>query len=224
MKKISILIISFILMMGVSGCMNNGDIKKTSSNELVEYMNEKYDDKFSFKAPFGGGAGANTKQIIVSSKKYPEYDIWVEYSYEEAVYNDNYIDYKFKEEYEKTLSREMTEVLSCKSDVRREIATSGSYAVFAKDVSFDEYMNTSEQVSNFIAVIKINNSIDKNMIEDKLSSMFNKYASGFYGNIYFIGENEDIEEFFELDISGMDEHQSVFVKKMSEEATSYEWR
>lgn len=224
MKKISILILSVILMMGVSGCMNNSDIKKTSSNELVDYMNEKYDDEFSFKAPFGGGAGASSKQIIVSSKKYPEYDIWVEYSYDDDSYNDNYTDYRFIDEYEKVLSKDISNLLNCETKVKREIATSGSYTEFANDITFDEYMNTEKQFSDFTAVIMISDSVDKKIIEDKLSLVFNKYASGFYGNIYFVDNNEDLDGFFELDITGMDEHRSVFVKKTSEEATRYEWR
>lgn len=224
MKKISILILGLILMMGVSGCMNNSEIKKTSTNELVNYMNEKYDDEFSFKAPFGGGAGANTKQIIVCSQRYPEYDIWVEHSYDDNSYNDNYTDYRFKDKYEKTLSKDLSNILNCETKVKREIATSGSYTQFANDITFDEYMNTEEQFSDFTAVIMISDSVDKEVIENKLSLVFNKYASGFYGNIYFADDNEDLENFFELDITGMDEHRSVFVKKTSEEATSYDWR
>ena len=225
MKRISILFIIIALMIGVSGCMNNSfDVKNTSSNELVDYMNEKYDDKFSYKAPFGGGAGATTKQIIVTSKKYPDYDIWVEYSYSEDQYYDNYTDYKFKEDYEHYLEDEIKETLSCQAIVRREIATSGSYMEFDKSISFKEYMNTKGQVSDFTAVIKNANISDKEKLEQKLSSIFDKHISGFYGNIFFINNNEDLNAFFELDISGMDEHLNVFVQKASEEATSYEWR
>lgn len=48
MKKISNLILSFILMMGVSGCMNTiGDIKSNNYEaEILHYLEEKYDEKF----------------------------------------------------------------------------------------------------------------------------------------------------------------------------------
>jgi len=197
---------------------------KSAYDKMINYMNKKYDDKFTFKSSFGGGAGADTKQMIVSSKKYPEYDIWVEYSYTNNEFYDNYIDYKFKKEYEKCLSNEIEAVLNCEASVVREIATSGCYATFDKDVSFNEYMNSYEQISDFTAAIKHVDVSNKSKIESALSSVFEKYSSGFYGNVYFIDEDEELEDFFGLDISSMDEHENVFIKKTDEGITSYEWR
>ena len=197
---------------------------KSAYDKMLDYMNEKYDDEFTFKSPFGGGAGADTKQMIVSSKKYPEYDIWVEYSYNNNEFYDNYTDYKFKKEYEKCLSNEIEAVLNCEASVVREIATSGCYATFDKNVSFNEYMNSYEQISDFTAVIKHADISNKSKIEAALSSVFGKYSSGFYGNVYFVEENEELEEFFKLDISSMDEYVNVFIKKTDEGIASYEWR
>lgn len=224
MKKISILILSVILMMGVSGCMNNSENKKISSNELVDYMNEKYDDEFSFKTPFGGGAGVSTKQIIVSSKKYPEYDIWVEYSYEDNSYNDNYIDYKYKTSLEKYLQECFENAFETDADVKCEISTSGSYVIFDADISFEEYLNEVKQKNAFSAVVKNVKTEDKDKTEKQLAEIFNKLKSGFFGTIYFVENNMEVTSFLEKNIYEKNEYPNVRIKKLSEGDIRFEWR
>ncbi len=90
-------------MIGACGCMwnhteNNG--KTNITDNMVQYMNDKYtDDSFTYDRPFGGGAGADTKTIIVSSKNYPNTDIFVQHSFDNGdIYTDNYLGVKYAEQ------------------------------------------------------------------------------------------------------------------------------
>ena len=225
MKRISILFIIIALMIGVSGCMNNSfDVKNTSSNELVDYMNEKYDDKFSYKAPFGGGAGATTKQILVTSKKYPDYDIWVEYSYENESFNDNYIDYKYKTRLEEYLIERIENTFKTDANVKCEVSTSGSYVVFNADITFDEYLNEINQKNAFSAVVKNVDIDNKKKIEEQLEEIFTENKSGFFGTIYFVEDEVNIESFLEKNVYEKGIYPNVKIKKFDEGAIRFEWR
>ena len=224
MKKISILILSVILMMGVSGCMNSSDIKKTSSNELVDYMNEKYDDEFSFKAPFGGGAGANSKQILVSSTKYPEYDIWVEKSMLNSEYNDNYTDYKLKSEVESIFTKQIEEQFNSSAIVIRNIQTSGAYAKYDRSTTIMEYLNTPAQNIGFSAVIADSDYSKHEHVEKKLTQIFEKYNSNVYGSVYFVDNEEDIDDFFKKELTEQQKYPYVKVNKMNSNVVEFDWR
>ena len=225
MKRISILFIIIALMIGVSGCMDNSfDDKKTSSNELVDYMNGKYDDTFSYKAPFGGGVGADSKQILVLSEKYPEYDIWVEKSATNSEYNDNYTDYKLKSAVEEIFLHQLEEIFNRKAFVVRNIQTSGSYARYDSKTTASEYLNTPEQNIGFSAVIAGYDFSKREQAEKKIVHVFENYKANIYGSVYFIEKEEDVNTFFNKELTEQQKYPYVKINKMNSDVVEFNWR
>jgi len=197
---------------------------KSAYDKMLNYMNKKYDDEFTFKSPFGGGAGADTKQMIVSSKKYPEYDIWVEYSYEDETFNDNYIDWKYKTMLEEYLKGGLENKLNATVNVKCEVSTSGSYASYNGDVAFEEYLNEEKQKNAFSAVVKNVNIDDKNKLEEQITEIFNEPKSGFFGTIYFVEDNVDFDLFLNKNVYEKAAYPNVKIKKLDDGLTKYEWK
>ena len=82
-----------------------GNGQKKIVNDMVQHMNNKYaNDTFEYKSSFGGGAGADTKTIVVSSNKYPSEEIYVRYSLlNGGTYTDNYLGVQYAKQTELTV-------------------------------------------------------------------------------------------------------------------------
>ena len=185
MKKISILILSVILMMGVSGCMNSGKNEKESlginktktiHEKMVAYMNERYDDTFTFNSPFGGSVGVDSTQITVKSEKYPDEKIWVEYVVEdgEEHYYDNYIDYKYENETKEYLLKIMREIFEG-SDVVVEynVDSGGTRNEYNESVTFEQYIKGESTPIVFSAYINTDiREQDKERITNLITAKF----------------------------------------------------
>lgn len=129
--------------------------RNSTVDKMVAYMNEKYDDHFEYSAPFGGGPGATSKQIIVSSEQYPEARVWVQY-YEqdgEAIFADNYVAYKYENQTRTFLETLLGEVFSSEAKLRYEIGTIGMVHDFTKDTSFEDYASSPASQIGFRAFI-----------------------------------------------------------------------
>ena len=68
-RTIAYLVFSVIIILEVCGCMKQENLR-LFQQEMLDYVNEKYQDEFTFEEPFGGAVGSKEKQMIVSSKKY----------------------------------------------------------------------------------------------------------------------------------------------------------
>lgn len=117
MKKAVLFLMVVLLMIGACGCMQHrteDNTKDNMINNMVQYMNEKYpDDTFNYKGPFGGGAGSSTKTIVVSSKKYPDANIYVRHQFSEGdIYTDNYLGIKYTEQTKSAIKEVFDSVLS----------------------------------------------------------------------------------------------------------------
>ncbi len=219
--KFLCLLLTIILILGVSGCMNE---KQTKYIDVISYMKNKYDDSFTIKSPFGGGAGADSKQVILKSEKYPAYDIWVEYSYETSEYKDNYVDYKLKNDCEAYLQLRLEKAFACKANVERNIPTSGCYAEYSKDTNLEEYLNTSSQNIGFSAVLIYSEYFNKEIVENILSDIVNEKQANIYGTIYFVESENICKEFFNKTLTEQQKYPNVFVKKTGASVTKFDWR
>lgn len=75
--------------------------KKDTTKILLDYLEEKYGESFSFVEVTGGSLGSTEKSIIVSSRRYPEAKIIarrVVNQNGEEQFSDNYMAYVFRQE------------------------------------------------------------------------------------------------------------------------------
>ena len=128
---------------------------KSAHDKMLNYMNEKYDDEFTYKSPFGGSVGIDAWQIIVSSKKYPNADVWVEYLIEDGKeeFYDNYIDYKYEEQTREYLQKLLKESFGEEIRLVYNVGSGGTRNMYDAKITFEEYIKGRDNPICFSADI-----------------------------------------------------------------------
>lgn len=184
-KKI-ILLLSLILLCGCG--------KESITDKMISYMNNKYsEDTFEFSAPTGGGTGSTYKTIMVSSREFPNSEVYVRYN-SDFGYSDNYLGVKYDYQTREVLNSILSSVTN-ESYVFLDYEVS-RYACPNKDgnMTFEDYIVSSDNGVGFIAVV---NYIVENRGEfvERLEDAFK--TSGIYclGTVYF---EEDLDKIMKL--------------------------
>ncbi len=224
MKKTLLFLLVILFVIGACGCMRFNK-STTLEEQMVQQINEKYtDDKFTYKAPFGGGAGADSKKIIVSSEKYPDEDIFVVYS--ESGYADNYLSVKYQQQTEKLIRDTVDSVLECdyllfyESDMSACPNPDGV-------LSFDEFIEKKESGISFTVVAKEMVS-DKEIFENEIKKAIICAGICCTGTIYFDNNSGEYDSLDFEKLSGYlfrDLYQDVcvFVMDNNESFKSLSW-
>lgn len=127
----------------------------TLENQILQYMNEKYtDDTFVYEGPTGGGAGADMKSIIVSSRKYPGKKIYAHYMADRTpAYTDNYLSVAYEQETKARIAEVLDRALACEYLLIYDISR---FACPNPDgmMDFEAYIGSSESCIGFTVVAK----------------------------------------------------------------------
>ena len=191
MKKRIMLLVVLTITIGASGCMFMKT--KDNINDMVTHMNEKYDDYFTYKEPFGGGNGAKSIQIIVSSTKIPDQDIWVEYQQKDGVeiYADNYVYVKYANETTELIEEILTRATGCDVIVSYGVGLSGNVNSFTNETTLIEFISSNESNIGFVAVVSKEFTLDKATLEENLRKEFASTKMIVdIGQIYFAQNDE----------------------------------
>ncbi len=221
-SKAILLCISAILMTGVTGCMSN----ESYVDKMVAYMNEKYDDTFEYSAPYGGGPGATSTQIVVKSEKYPDAQIWVEYYTEDGkdIFADNYVSYKYEEQTRDVLQKLLTDVFQSDVKLRYTVGTKGVLNNFTDNTTFDEYASDSASRIGFRAFIFDTGSATSNA-ESKLKEALEESGYVLSGLVFITDDKAAFEKAFSLPAK---ELSNIAQMQISMDAPHsflmYEWR
>jgi len=191
MKKTAVFFMVILLMIGACSCVkkeaNNGSVV----NAMVAYVNEKYpEDEFYYKAPTGGGAGVSQKTIIVSSKNYPNNDIYIRYSIidEHEVYSDNYLSVKYAEQTKSIVYKSFSRVflndfyLFYQPDNYACPNNSGNF-------SFEEYISSKDSNIGFVVIVN-DTANHRNSIERELEKILVDSGMCIRATIYFDDSND----------------------------------
>lgn len=169
--------------------------------EMVAYMNEKYDDHFEYAAPFGGGPGAVSKQIIVTSEKFPEAQIWVQRDEKDGkeVFTDNYVSYKYEEQTRAFLRELLENAFHGKAAIFYGVGTRGTGGEFADDTTFEAYISNIFSDIGFQACVLIEDSgADIRSFEDDLKKEIQSSGLIAFGTVYFTTDPGRFREVSEL--------------------------
>ena len=192
-----------IFMMGASGCMN----RNSTADRMVAYMNEKYDDHFEYAAPFGGGPGAVSKQIIVTSEKFPKAQVWVE-CYEKdgrEIFADNYVSYKYEEQTRAALYRLMEDAFHCEAAVFYGVGTKGTANDFTENTTFAEYSSSIQADIGFQAcVLRKTSEDDADTLKSDLKKAVESAGLTVFGTIYFTDDPGSLDGFSKLPLKDLD--------------------
>ena len=188
-----------MITIGASGCMF---IKtKEMIDGMVTYLNDKYDDYFTYKEPFGGGTGVKNVQIIVNSAKIPDQDIWMEYQQKEDVeiYADNYVYVKYANETTKLIEEILTTATGCNVIVSYGVGLSGVVNSFTNETTFLEFISSDESNIGFVAVVSKEFNLDKVTLKENLRKEFtSRKMIVDIGQIYFAQTDEQFSNPSEL--------------------------
>lgn len=194
-KAISCFVV-ILLVTGVTGCMNN---KESVADKMVAYMNEKYDDHFEYSAPFGGGPDATSTQIIVTSEKYPEAQIWVEYYTENGkeIFADNYVSYKYEKQTRNALQNLLEDVFGAEIKLRYGVGSKGSINNFTDNTSFDEFISDPASYVRFRAFV-LDNGAGISIAGKELKQAIEDSKFVISGLLYITSDEIEFEKAFEL--------------------------
>lgn len=184
-RKFSILILIAFCAISMSGCMGKKDITK----EVLEHMQNKYDDTFEYAAPFGGGMGNVTTQMLLTSEKYPGKTIWIE-CYVDEDDNINIVDNYLSIKYEQQTAELINEIIDKTTDkdfaVFYDLPLQAFTKGASKETTFEEYISQPSSDICFIAIVDAQGEIDRDAFEQELEK--NIVESGLccrIGDVFF---------------------------------------
>lgn len=225
-KSISILLLLCLALAIFSGCHKNDAQQKV--DRMLNYINNKYtDDSFTYKGPFGGGAGADTKTIIVSSKNYPDKDVYVRHSFNDGdVYTDNYLGVRYAAQTESTIRSILDALISYDYLLFYEVDRFACPNVTG-ELDFEEYIANDASCIGFTVVVDGILS-NKESFETALRDAVVNKGICCSATIYF---DNDSGKFNELETEGLSGYtfkklySDVFSFKMSsnKEFASSQW-
>lgn len=156
------------------------------TDRMLGYINAKYpEDSFSFVSVTGGGAGASSKNIVVSSRNYPDCEVYVRYTKngENESFTDNYLSVKYEAQTVSLLEKTLTSVMGDEIFLDYDLSR---YACPNEDgnMSFVEYISSPSAAISFVAVV--NHEInDKEQLENDLGVAITQAQICCNATIYF---------------------------------------
>ena len=127
---------------------------QNSNDAALEYMEQKYGEKFEYVAPWGNSM-TGTHELIVTCESLAGKDILVKisnYKNENRVFQDNYLAVKYCEETTDFLNQCANEVFG-DAKVYYNVAKRALSPELSADASFEEYLADEEgYISAYIAV------------------------------------------------------------------------
>ena len=211
MKKISILILSVILMMGVSGCMKSENTNKDSARaKIISYMEEKYNDNFKYIDSTDGGLDPNKKEVVLSSNLISD-DV-VEVSYQNSngieVYKDDYIQKKYKKETFKLIEQIMQDVFNTETIISHEIKKSTN--TFNEDTTFEEFLKSDCSNVYFQVVVSPEYKLgDIDALEEELKRKIISSFSNCGVHVYFASSESEYKSIYEIPTWKVDEMRKI---------------
>ena len=172
-KRLTALIAAVILIMGVSGCMEKNEV--SAVERMVAHLNDRYDDTFAYAEPFGGGAGANSKQIICSSEKYPGAQVVVTlYRDADGLEHiaDNYMGVKYEARTRSALEEILEDTFGVEYRLFYQVSLTHCTEGASNEMSFESYASQRSSGIGFTAVVDSSYAVDRAQVESALEQAF----------------------------------------------------
>ncbi len=229
-RLLCLLISVVLIVVGVNGCMKDNNILniENSTSGMIKYMSEKYNDTFSYAGSFGGSDTGKTKNIYITSKKYPNREISVCYhNYDGTAYiTENYTQNRFKIETEEYIMSMMKDIFGVDVILTYNISSQGTVNDFNEKTTFEEYIASKESDIVFKAVVS--DLFEKENMADvaeKVKSKIEKAPIIASAEIYFASSSENFKTFSKLGYFEKKELNRIYFSKDSKNSIEeFEWR
>ncbi len=171
-KNISIIAVIIIILVSFTGCG-----KRLDGNEIVRYMEKKYDEKFKYVDVTGGQLGGKSLTLRLEPEKYPGEIILASCELKKdgdktwKKFNDNYMDLVYEEQTREALEKITKEVYAeCKVFFTRNKFSLLSVEIGPK-TTFSEYTAYGNSISYSIL---LDNSHDLNKKDEQILKLVKK--------------------------------------------------
>jgi len=195
-----LLLIAAILL---TGCIR----PKNAVKKMIEYLTGRYDDTFTYYAPFGGNISSTSTQAIFTCEKLPGAKIWAMcwMEGEEYRFHDNYVWYKYESQ-TKDLFEEITaSAFGCEALVDYSIMDMISNDSFTNETTFEEFMASPNSFHTILAVVSYDRpEMSREQIEANLKREIDMHGVVTSGRIYFADSPDNFVSFIDLTWEDMD--------------------
>ena len=197
-RKTLSLFLCVVMLLGVMcGCKNN---PKFTVDEILEYMNEKYSEEFTYIRPADVyQPGEYSFEIFVASDKYPDEEIFAKCIYNsetgEKRFCDNYVSYIYEDEVRDLLT-ELTQEVYADAKVRYA-ALYGTSSDSGQDVpSLEQYLSKSSSSIEYIILLP--DEHDTTLYKEELNALREKLEENKVVcmiNILYSNDHEQYDSF-----------------------------
>jgi len=229
LKKTTAILITIIIAIGATGCMQ-GEVNKSTNNDImISYLESKYDDEFTYIDSFGGSLDGNSYQILVSSKNLPGVKITVGYYKSEGreYFTDNYLQYKFSHDIEEYLSDILEKAIGYDVIATYGISSLGTENSFTSKTTMVDFIRSSDNKLLFNAIVSYECDVDtdREQIETEIKNVLNNNDIICVADIYFANEKDKFKSFDDLSSADLDKMKKLSIS-MDEEGNfkRFDWR
>ena len=213
MKKIVSLIMLVFVTSFITGCLFKETEKqndKVTHSDLIKYMEEKYKDEFEYVDSFDGGFDNNKMDIIVSSKKLLNKEIYVGYENINGIenYTDNYTQLKYEEDTYVLIEESLSKIFDKDFLITHKIVRSNNN--FDDNTTFEEFLKSDESGVRFYAVVSPDYKIaDLENLERTVKEIFEENFADCDVNIYLARTKDEYLHYDEIPSWKLDELKKI---------------
>lgn len=226
LKNIFVIFLIVILLIGATGCMQKNN-KKIDRKTLITYMENKYDDNFTYVGSYGGSLDGSSMNLLLKSEKLNGEEVKICY-YENskgAFYADNYMKKKYSKQTVEKFSDIVKPIFG--TEVLITIATdTGVVNQFTKDTTFEEFIQSTESNIRLILMVSPRFTIDDHdLLVDELRERLLNSKMFCGGSIYFVDTEENYKDFSVVPVGALEDMECLkFSMNKANKSLKLEWR
>ena len=199
MKRIFIVTILFaVLSLGSTGCIQKEPTQnnrgRNTNDAALEYMEQKYGEKFEFVAPWGDSMTGDHELMVTCESLAGERIIVKidDYRTENRVFHDNYVAVKYYEETVEFL-RQCTNEVFGDSKVFSSVARSALSPELPADASFEEYFADEKCFISAYIAVKESDFTSEEQAVDVMEPIFSACGAEYIGILLVVVEDDEYE-------------------------------
>jgi len=164
--------------------------RQNINDAALEYMEEKYGEKFEYSAPYGNSM-TGTHQLLVKCASFPDQKILVRienYKSEDKVFLDNYIAVKYYKYTVDFLSECANKVFG-EANVFYDVANEVPSPELTKNATFDEYLADKQVPLIILVEVKSSGFISEEQA-NKLAELITAKGPHFFLSLVYVDDGE----------------------------------
>jgi hypothetical protein len=178
------------ILTGMSGCMIKNNNSKGLNELAVEYMEQKYGEKFeSFARP--GGSLNNNHDLYVRCESLPNQNISVQvenYRYEDKVFRDNYLAVKYYDDTLGFLNGCAKQVFG-EAIVFYDIDPQTLSPELSADATFEEYLADTRVPLNILLEVKMSSFVSEDQVV-QLANLVSVNGTEYSLSVVFVDDDK----------------------------------